>query len=105
MEEPSSNDTEDASDIDRRNHMKAHWIGDIVKAVVTQGKKVGTYVGRVAVRATGFFNITTEAGTIEGISHRYCRPIYRVDGYSINLEGGRRFLPSPEGRRVSTPHS
>jgi hypothetical protein len=25
-------------------------IGDIVKAVVTQGKKVGTYVGRVAAK-------------------------------------------------------
>jgi hypothetical protein len=68
--------------------MKAHWIGDFVKAVVTQGKKVGTYVGRVAVRATGFFTITTEAGTIEGINHRYCRPIYRVDGYSYQF--GRR---------------
>jgi 5-methylcytosine-specific restriction endonuclease McrA len=62
--------------------------GDIVKAVVTQGKKVGTYIGRVAVRATGFFNITTGAGTIEGINHRYCHPIYRVDGYSYQF--GRR---------------
>lgn len=68
--------------------VKGYQTGDIVKAVVTQGKKVGTYVGRVAVRATGFFNITTEAGTIEGIHHRYCRLIYRADGYSYQF--GRR---------------
>jgi predicted histidine transporter YuiF (NhaC family) len=63
-----------------------HWRK--VDTLVTQGKKVGTYVGRVAVRATGFFNITTGAGTIECISHRYCHRIYRVDGYSYQL--GRR---------------
>ena len=68
--------------------VKGYQTGDIVKAVVTQGKKVGTYVGRVAVRATGFFNITTGAGTREGISHRYCHPIYRVDGHSYQF--GRR---------------
>jgi 5-methylcytosine-specific restriction endonuclease McrA len=68
--------------------VKGYQTGDIVKAVVTHGKKVGTYVGRVAVRATGYFNITTEAGTIEGISHRYCHPISRVDGCSYQF--GRR---------------
>jgi 5-methylcytosine-specific restriction endonuclease McrA len=68
--------------------VKGYQTGDIVKAVVTHGKKVGTYVGRVAVRATGFFNITTGAGTIEGINHRYCHPIYREDGYSYQF--GRR---------------
>jgi 5-methylcytosine-specific restriction endonuclease McrA len=68
--------------------VKGYQTGDIVKAVVTQGKKVGTYVGRVAVRATGSFNITTGAGTIEGINHRYCHLIYRVDGYSYQF--GRR---------------
>jgi hypothetical protein len=40
----------DASDIDRRNHMKGYQTGDIVKAVVTHRKRVGTYVGRVADR-------------------------------------------------------
>ena len=68
--------------------VKGYQTGDIVKAVVPQGKKVGTYVGRVAVRASGFFNITTRAGTIEGINHRYCHPIHRVDGYSYQF--GRR---------------
>lgn len=56
--------------------------GDIVKAVVTTGKKVGTYVGRVAVRATGSFNITTHTGTIQGIRYQYCTAIHKTDGYS-----------------------
>ena len=35
--------------------------GDIVEAVVTRGKKRGTYVGRVAVRLNGYFNIRTSS--------------------------------------------
>ncbi len=47
---------------------------DIVEAIVTKGKKIGTYVGRVSIRATGYFNITTEQGTVQGISHRFWKP-------------------------------
>ncbi len=54
--------------------------GDIVKAVVTSGKKVGTYTGRVAVRATGSFDITTAKGTIQGISFKYCKSVHKMDG-------------------------
>lgn len=56
--------------------------GDIVKAVVAAGKKTGTYVGRVAVRATGSFNIKTEIATIQGIGWRHCQLVHRSDGYS-----------------------
>ncbi len=55
--------------------------GDIVKAIVTNGKKVGTYTGRIAVRATGSFNISAKAHLIQGISHRFCKIIHRKDGY------------------------
>ncbi|WP_332261707.1 RNA-guided endonuclease IscB [Polaromonas naphthalenivorans] len=55
--------------------------GDRVKAVVPQGKKVGTHVGRVAIRKTGSFNITTPAGVVQGISHKHCRIVQRNDGY------------------------
>jgi len=44
--------------------------GDMVKAVVTKGKKCGIYTGRVSIRASGFFNITTPTGTTQGISYR-----------------------------------
>jgi hypothetical protein len=56
--------------------------GDIVKAVVTNGKKVGEYVGRIATRATGSFNISTKSGLVQGISHKYCKQIHQKDGYS-----------------------
>lgn len=59
--------------------------GDIVKAVVTKGKKIGTYVGRVAVRKTGNFNIKTAAQTVQGINQKYCKPIHKSDGYSYAI--------------------
>jgi 5-methylcytosine-specific restriction endonuclease McrA len=62
--------------------VKGYQTGDLVRAVVTTGNKVGTYVGRVAVRTTGSFNITTRQRTVQGISHRFCTPIHRSDGYS-----------------------
>ncbi len=57
-----------------------------MRAVVPTGKKAGTHVGRVAVRSTGFFNITAKQGTVQGISHRFCAAIHRCDGYSYQAE-------------------
>jgi hypothetical protein len=74
--------------------VEGYQTGDIVKAVVTSGKKKGVYVGRVAVRASGFFNIATLTGTIEGINHRFCRPLHRVDGYSYQYGRRAAFPPS-----------
>jgi len=36
----------------------------------------------VAVRTSGSFNIQTQNETVQGISHRHCRCIYRADGYT-----------------------
>jgi 5-methylcytosine-specific restriction endonuclease McrA len=55
--------------------------GDIVKAVVTTGKKLGEYVGKVAIRSSGSFNISTKNGLIQGISHKFCKRIHAKDGY------------------------
>ncbi|MHC5715697.1 MAG: RNA-guided endonuclease IscB [Nostoc sp.] len=55
--------------------------GDIVKAIVTKGKKIGEYIGRVAVRTSGSFNISTALGLVQGISHKYCKSIHKKDGY------------------------
>jgi len=71
--------------IRHRSNTKKHFgfqTGDIVKAVVTKGKKVGTYVGRVLCRATGSFDITTVTGRVAGINNKYCSFIHRSDGYS-----------------------
>ncbi len=62
--------------------VKGFQTGDIVKAVVTSGKKIGTYTGRVAVRSTGSFNILAKPGLIQGISYKYCQQIHQKDGYS-----------------------
>lgn len=55
--------------------------GDMVKAIVSSGKKTGSYTGRVAVRASGNFNIQTPAGVVQGISHKHCQRLQRNDGY------------------------
>lgn len=65
----------------RQKAVHGFQTGDQVSANVTKGKKTGTYKGRVAVRASGFFNITTATGVVQGISHPYCRLIARNDGY------------------------
>jgi 5-methylcytosine-specific restriction endonuclease McrA len=57
--------------------------GDLVLAVVpAPSKKAGTHVGRIAIRATGYCNLKTVSGTIEGIHVRYCQPLHKGDGYS-----------------------
>jgi 5-methylcytosine-specific restriction endonuclease McrA len=65
--------------------VKGFQTGDIVKSVVKQGKKIGTYIGRVAVRASGSFNIKTAQTTIQGISYKYCQPQHRSDGYAYSF--------------------
>ena len=78
----------------QQSRVKGFKTGDLVKAVVTSGKKVGSYVGRVAVRATGSFNVTTRQATVQGISHRACTVVHRCDGYSYQ-KGETAFPPAP----------
>ncbi|WP_414584231.1 RNA-guided endonuclease IscB [Scytonema sp. PCC 10023] len=59
--------------------------GDIIKAVVTSGKKMGNYVGRVLCRKSGSFDITTSSGRVAGISYRFCIPIHKKDGYAYGF--------------------
>lgn len=65
--------------------------GDIVKAIVTKGSKKGEYLGRVAVRSRGSFNIETKNGLVKDIGYKYCHLIQRGDGYSYNYKE-RNFL-------------
>jgi 5-methylcytosine-specific restriction endonuclease McrA len=67
--------------VPRNKFVKGFQTGDIVKAVVTSGKKIGTYVGRVAVRSTGTFNVSTANGLVQGISYKYCIRVHAKDGY------------------------
>jgi len=68
----------------REKRIQGFQTGDRVSAKVPTGKKAGIPIGRVAVRATGSFNIQTAAGVVQGISHRHCRVIQRADGYGYS---------------------
>lgn len=52
--------------------------GDMVRAIVPNGKTAGIHIGRVAVRAKGSFRV----GKVDGINWKYCSPLYRSDGYT-----------------------
>jgi len=56
--------------------------GDMVRAVVPKGKNVGTHIGRVTVRATGQFDISTSTKKLQIINWKYCKPFHRSDGYT-----------------------
>ena len=73
--------------------VKGYQTGDIVRAVVTAGSKQGIYVGRVLVRASGSFDLRTKQGRVQGISHRFCTPVHRCDGYSYTI--GVRYADHP----------
>jgi 5-methylcytosine-specific restriction endonuclease McrA len=77
--------------------VKGLQTGDIIRATVTTGTKQGVYIGRVLVRASGSFDITTRVGRIQGIHHRFCTPVQRCDGYSYAK--GTKYAGS------STPYS
>lgn len=71
--------------IRHRERKQVHFgfrTGDIVKVVVTSGKKIGHYVGRVLCRKTGNFDLSTVSGRVAGISYKFCSPIHKKDGYS-----------------------
>ena len=73
-------------DLTRQKRIRGFQTGDMVRAVVPGGKKAGTYTGRVAVRATGSFNIQTPTGVVQGINVKRCTAISRADGYSYTQQ-------------------
>ena len=74
----------------RQKQVKGFQTGDMVRAVVPTGTKAGTWLGRVAVRKTGSFNIQTNSGAIQGISHRHCVLTQRADGYGYHIQPNQR---------------
>jgi hypothetical protein len=66
--------------------------GDFARAVVTKGKQMGMYIGRVAIKSDGYFKLTGHPfGMVEGIHARYCAPLHRKDGYAYAQ--GKAALP------------
>ena len=70
----------------RQKYFYGFMSGDMVKAIVTKGKKIGTYMGTVACRSTGSFNINLLKGRVQGINYKYCQIIQKSDGYKYIIE-------------------
>ena len=64
--------------------VKGFQTGDMVKAIVPNGLKAGEYLGKVAVRSSGKFDIRTKTKIIQGVGFKYCHIIQRCDGYSYS---------------------
>lgn len=82
----------------REKVVRGFQTGDRVVANVPTGKKIGRHVGRVAVRASGSFNIQTGNGVVQGVSFKHCKIMQRGDGYgyafaSISTERSLRHPP------------
>jgi 5-methylcytosine-specific restriction endonuclease McrA len=71
--------------VPRDKFVKGFQTGDICKAIVSTGKKIGQYVGRIAVRATGSFNISDRSGLIQGLSYKNFLITHKKDGYSYQF--------------------
>jgi 5-methylcytosine-specific restriction endonuclease McrA len=72
--------------ISHRARQKVHFgftTGDLVVAEIPEGKYAGRWVGRVAVRASGYFDIKDGSGhrVCQGVSHRYMKLLQRADGW------------------------
>lgn len=70
--------------ISHRTRKKIHFgfqTGDMVKAIVSKGKRIGIHVGRLLTRASGSFDIQTPNGRTSGISYKYIKPLQKMDGY------------------------
>ncbi len=72
----------------RSKRIRGFQTGDMVRATVATGKKAGVHIGRVAVRATGSFNIQTPTGVVQGINAKHCTILSRADGYSYTQQKG-----------------
>jgi 5-methylcytosine-specific restriction endonuclease McrA len=78
----------------RTKRVKGFGTGDMVRANVPKGVKAGIHVGRVAIRATGSFNIQTPQGAVQGISHKHCQLTQRNDGYGYFFAKAASFVGS-----------
>lgn len=73
----------------RSKRVQGFGTGDMIQAVVPKGAKAGVHVGRVAIRATGSFNVQTRtngtSSVVQGINHKHCHIVQRNDGYGYFL--------------------
>ena len=63
-----------------RGRARVHRVVPMVIRLVDR-EKAGSYTGRVAVRASGSFNIQCKDAVVQGVGHKHCKLIQRSDGY------------------------
>jgi hypothetical protein len=68
------------------------------RAVIRSGKTAGSYVGRVAIRASKTFKIQTAEGVVQGIHGKHFELLARGDGYGCALT--RELLSAPGLKRT-----
>jgi len=88
----------------RAKRIAGFQTGDMVRAVLGAGKKAGTYVGRVAIRASKSFNVQTADGVVQGIHAKHCGLLARGDGYGYALTRELLVLPRPQARGIQEPN-
>ncbi|MDD2610413.1 MAG: RRXRR domain-containing protein [Giesbergeria sp.] len=92
----------------RRKRVHGFGTGDMVRAEVPSGLKAGIHIGRVAIRASGSFNIQSyqdgQFVVVQGISHKRCRVIQRADGYGYffnRANSAKREPARPQARNAA----
>jgi hypothetical protein len=89
----------------RQKQVRGFKSGDLVRAEVPGPlKTAGMHLGRVAVRASGWFRV----GRVDGINARYCVLVQRADGYEYEWSEQKsgRLFPTPalqKGTPASSP--
>lgn len=84
----------------RSKSIKGFQTGDMVRAIVPKGARMGIHMGRVAVRASGNFNIQTAQDVIQGVFHRHCRIRQRADGYGYSTVAQQREVSEGRGHAM-----
>ncbi len=74
----------------RSSRVHGFTSGDLVSASVPKGKNRGSFNGRIATRANGYFRV----GPKDGVSFKHCTVIQHNDGYSYH---NQRLLPTHKG--------
>jgi hypothetical protein len=80
-----------------RTKLTAHGFrrAHCMRAKSIHGFKTG--IGRVAVRASGSFNVQTPTGVVQGINARRCTILHRADGYKYHQQRAALPLPASTG--------
>ena len=90
----------------RQKSVKGFRTGDMVRATLpATSRKAGVHVGRVAVRATGSFNIQTPHGVVQGVGHKHCKVLMRGDGYAYSKSTGQTQAAQPQERTREAGHA